>query len=750
MSLLDAAQRGHAKAVQSICDSRRYARQAALRGELDSTALHAACEHGHEAVARILLQRSRDLLDVPNRLCQTPLHLSCERGHLSCARLLVDAAADDAHRLQSLLDSADSSGLTPLMRASVGGSAPLVELLVSRGAALDRIDQVGMTALFRACIAGHAACLELLLAAHATLQPNVEGAKPLVAVLQRVRLLLAILSAHLCALSLHALTAPSLHPLHLLRQAEQGAGRHECAVRVREALRVHAGTLVGRRVRIVQGSPLVAPSFRFLSGEAGTATGYDEASCELTIALDNPKFGQLNLHTLAARALAAPAAGAAAAAADALADAEATAGARGGKATAVAAGPGGAIGAAAGLAAAAGTEAGTEARAEAEAEAAAQRAAASLLEEEARGKRAEAGDTQGSLRRPGARPGAAHAASGARPAPPRAAPPRGHAGVLWRGGGAEAAAGAGTVASVEEAARQVAKEEEAKAEALALATAWREQETARQVAEKAARRAAAAEAAQRAAVEAAAAREEARQQEQALALATAWHEQETARQVAEKAAQRAAAAELAASEEAEEASVDAAEVGLAAMRAAMRRVSESSSVPPSPRPQPPLPLSPPPPSLPPPQPQPPPRAVPQRAAPPSNPAVAAIVRFAAANAAANASHEARLLAADAANAQVAAPAHQRRGVQGLVSCKAAPAGDERDDAHRLEELRRSLSPAGGAGGATAPAVRSVACQCDTEPMHEALELDALRAEVARLRAELHHARAEIRGLRLAS
>ena len=137
---------------------------------------------------------------------------------------------------------------------------------------------------------------------------------------------------------------------------------------MREALRVHAGTLVGRRVRIVQGSPLVAPSFRFLSGEAGMAMGYEEATGELVISLDNPKFGQLNLHTLAARALAEPAAGAAAAAAaaDALADAEATAGARGGKATAVAAG--GAIGAAAGLAA----TAGTEARAEAEAEAAAQ------------------------------------------------------------------------------------------------------------------------------------------------------------------------------------------------------------------------------------------------------------------------------------------------------------------------------------------------------------------------------------------
>ena len=219
MSLLDAAQLGHAKAVQTICDSRRYARQAALRGELDSTALHTACEHGHEAVVRILLQRSRELLSVPNRLCQTPLHLCCERGHLSCARLLVDAAADDAHR--RLLDSADSSGLTPLMRASVGGSAPLVELLVSRGAALDRTDQAGMTALFRCCIAGHTACLDLLLAARATLQPNVEGAKPLVAVLQRVRPLLAMLSAYLCTLSARPLSPhctlsarphpPSLH-----------------------------------------------------------------------------------------------------------------------------------------------------------------------------------------------------------------------------------------------------------------------------------------------------------------------------------------------------------------------------------------------------------------------------------------------------------------------------------------------------------------------------------------------------------
>ena len=70
---------------------------------------------------------------------------------------------------------------------------------------------------------------------------------------------------------------------------------------MREALRVHAGTLVGRRVRIVQGSPLVAPSFRFLSGEAGMAMGYEEATGELAISLDNPKFGRLNLHALAAR-----------------------------------------------------------------------------------------------------------------------------------------------------------------------------------------------------------------------------------------------------------------------------------------------------------------------------------------------------------------------------------------------------------------------------------------------------------------
>ena len=123
---------------------------------------------------------------------------------------------------------------------------------------------------------------------------------------------------------------------------------------MREALRVHAGTLVGRRVRIVQGSPLVAPSFRFLSGEAGTAMGYDEASGELAISLDNPKFGRLNLHALAAHALAVPAAGTTAAGAtaadvDSLAEAKSTARARGGATAAVA---GEAIEAAAGQAAA--------------------------------------------------------------------------------------------------------------------------------------------------------------------------------------------------------------------------------------------------------------------------------------------------------------------------------------------------------------------------------------------------------------
>ena len=156
--------------------------------------------------------------------------------------------------------------------------------------------------------------------------------------------------------------------------------------------------------------------------------------------------------------------------------------------------------------------------------------------------------------------------------------------------------------------------------------------------------------------------------------------------------------------------VDAAEVGLTAMRVAMRRVAESSTVPPPP------PTPPPPPS--------------------PKPAVAAIVRFAAANAAANASHEARLLAADAANAHVAAPTHKRGYVQGLVSCGAAPL-DEHDDGHRLEELRQGLGPA----------ARSVAC--NTEPvLVEALELGALRAEVASLKAELHHARNEIESLRL--
>ena len=145
-SLLEASRLGQAKAVQAICDSRRYPRQAALRGELDSTALHVACENGHEAVVRALLTKSHALVNEANAHGKTPLHVACEHGSLGCALLLVEAGAG--------LNAADVQGCTPLIRACLAGDDGAVQLLAECRAALDATDGVGMSALFRASVQG--------------------------------------------------------------------------------------------------------------------------------------------------------------------------------------------------------------------------------------------------------------------------------------------------------------------------------------------------------------------------------------------------------------------------------------------------------------------------------------------------------------------------------------------------------------------------------------------------------------------
>jgi len=618
-TLYEAARLGRLETVQAIVGSRKYARQAAVRGEHDGgTALHAACEGGHDAVVRALLEKSASAQNVnaSNRHGQSPLHLASEHGHLDCARLLLDADADAR--------GADAQGCTPLIRACLHGRTPVVKLLLGHDrevVALDQTDASGMTALYRACVSGHEACVGALLDAGALLQPDAEGAKQLALVLGKSR----------------------------------EKGHLGCVGRIEDALRSHADRLAagGGRVRIKARTSLVGKQFSFLLGEEGALLRYDAAACEARLQLDNPRFGQLSVHPLALEPAAGPAPT---------------------TATASAAAPSPAV--AEGVAASEEEEGGEAAARQGEgsraAEVAAQQVAAQLLAEEEASKGIAAPRKDGRDGRDGKPRGRldasqhpASAVGAARPAPAHR----------------QDAAAPSDGANEEEQRREARQRERA----LALAAAWRDQETARQLAEKAARQGAAAAAAERAKAMAQEG-DSARRQPQPQPPPPQ-PEPQLPQPPQQQPPQPAAARRVDCS------GVDAAEVGLAAMRAAMRSVQSAGAG------------------------EPPPMAM---AAQPT-PNVAAIVRFATANAAANASHEAWLLAANVANVRVAAPVPggAAQGLEGRWGGTAVQGG------------------AAGAAGAELP-----------PPMQEPLAPGELRAEIARLHTVIAAQTDELRQARL--
>eukprot|EP00730_Choanoeca_flexa_P006674 TRINITY_DN12203_c0_g1_i1.p1 TRINITY_DN12203_c0_g1~~TRINITY_DN12203_c0_g1_i1.p1 ORF type:complete len:116 (+),score=7.35 TRINITY_DN12203_c0_g1_i1:113-460(+) len=57
------------------------------------TPLHYACQYGHLAVARVLIDKGADV-EAKNRNQWTPLHEACLRGHLSLAEMLIVNGAD--------------------------------------------------------------------------------------------------------------------------------------------------------------------------------------------------------------------------------------------------------------------------------------------------------------------------------------------------------------------------------------------------------------------------------------------------------------------------------------------------------------------------------------------------------------------------------------------------------------------------------------------------------------------------------
>ncbi|GAA5851676.1 hypothetical protein JCM3766R1_000482, partial [Sporobolomyces carnicolor] len=135
----------------------------------DLNALSLACQYGHEAIARLLLERGAQIL--PNPAGYWPQHLAAREGHAGVLRLLVEAT-----RGFSGVDVPDKySQATPLSHAASEGHVESVRVLLKAGSDVHAQDEFRRTPIHYAAWQGHIEIVNLLLAAGATLEQQANG-----------------------------------------------------------------------------------------------------------------------------------------------------------------------------------------------------------------------------------------------------------------------------------------------------------------------------------------------------------------------------------------------------------------------------------------------------------------------------------------------------------------------------------------------------------------------------------------------
>ncbi|RYP13683.1 hypothetical protein DL765_006765 [Monosporascus sp. GIB2] len=112
-----------------------------------------AAGNGHEAVVRLLLEKSAEL-ESGSSSGQTPLSWAAENGREAVVKLLLEKGAE--------LESGDSSSRTPLSWAARNGHEAVVRLLLEKGAELESGSSSGRTPLSWAAKSGHETIVRLL------------------------------------------------------------------------------------------------------------------------------------------------------------------------------------------------------------------------------------------------------------------------------------------------------------------------------------------------------------------------------------------------------------------------------------------------------------------------------------------------------------------------------------------------------------------------------------------------------------
>ncbi len=139
--------------------------------QLGLAPLYYAAEHGHKAVAALLIEQGARV-NAQDRILQAPLHYAAKNGHKDVAALLIERGA--------LVGAQDIYGYTPLHNAASAGYKDVAELLIAKGADVNAKNKDGWFPLHCAALSDRKGVLELLIARGADVNAkNKKGETPL-------------------------------------------------------------------------------------------------------------------------------------------------------------------------------------------------------------------------------------------------------------------------------------------------------------------------------------------------------------------------------------------------------------------------------------------------------------------------------------------------------------------------------------------------------------------------------------------